>query len=244
MASLQPSTTDRKSAKGSDGLTDGTPPSICDRPVSLLSLAPTLLQLCGLPPQRRYDGPSLVPLLADPGADWPHVALTHLARAGSFGLSDNRWRYIHYAGGGEELYDVQSDPYEWHNLAGKKEHQATLKRLRSLAPSEFVKFVPPRVQSLPALTWKPLAKGAMAPVSKPDGNTFEVVFINRSAREVELFWMDRDGGQKRYATIAAGKQQRQKTRPGAVWMIAAGDPQQPLGYFEVGDRSARAVVPK
>ncbi len=233
-----------KVPRGSDGLTDGTQPAICDRPVSLLSLAPTLLQLCGLPPQQRHDGPSLVPLLADPGADWPHVALTHLGRAGSFGLSDNRWRYIHYAGGGEELYDVQSDPYEWHNLAGKKEHQATLKRLRSLAPREFVKIVPPRVQSLPALTWKPLAKGATAPVSRPDGNTFEVVFINRSTREVELFWMDRNGGQKRYATIAAGKEQRQKTRPGAVWMIAAGAPQQPLGYFEVGDRSARAVVPK
>ena len=233
-----------KVPKGSGGLTDGTQPAICDRPVSLLSLAPTLLQLCGLPPQQRHDGPSLVPLLADPGADWPHVALTHLQRAGSFGLSDNRWRYIHYAGGGEELYDVQSDPYEWHNLAGEKEHQVTLKRLRSLAPRKFVKFVPPRVQSLPVLTWKPLAKGATAPVSKPDGNTFEVVVINRSTREVELFWMDRNGGQKRYATIAAGKQQRQKTRPGAVWMIAAGDPQQPLGYFEVGDRSARAVVPK
>ena len=89
-----------KAPKGSDGLTDGTQPAICDRPVSLLSLAPTLLQLCGLPPQQRHDGPSLVPLLADPGADWPHVALTHLGQAGSFGLSDNRWRYIHYAGGG------------------------------------------------------------------------------------------------------------------------------------------------
>jgi hypothetical protein len=29
-----------------------------------------------------------------------------------------------------------------------------------------------------------------------------------------------------------------------VWMIAAGDPQKPLGYFKIGDRSARAVVPK
>jgi hypothetical protein len=46
------------------------------------------------------------------------------------------------------------------------------------------------------------------------------------------------------AAIAAGKQQRQNTRPGAVWMMAAGDPLQPLGYFEVGDRSARAVLPK
>ena len=76
------------------------------------------------------------------------------------------------------------------------------------------------------------------------GNTFEVVFINRSARAVELFWMDLDGGQKSYATIAAGKQQRQSTRPGAVWMIADGKSGNPIGYFEVGDRAARAVVPK
>ncbi len=233
-----------KVPRGSGGLVDGTRPAICDRPVSLLSLAPTLLQLCGLPPQPRHDGPSLVPLLADPGADWSHVALTHLAQAGSFGLSDDRWRYIRYAGGDEELYDVRSDPYEWRNLAGKKEHRETLDRLRSLAPREFARLVPPRVQSLPALKWKPLAEGAAAPVSRPDGNTFEVVFINRSAREVELFWMDREGGRKRYASIAAGKQQRQRTRPGAVWMIAAGDPQKPLGYFKIGDRSARAVVPK
>ena len=233
-----------KVPRGSDGLAGGTQPALCDRPVSLLSLAPTLLELCGLPAQPRHDGPSLVPLLANPDADWPHVALTHLAQAGSFGLSDDRWRYIRYAGGGEELYDVRSDPYEWRNLAGKKEHRETLERLRSLAPREFARLVPPRVQSLPALRWKPLAKGATAPVSRPDGNTFEVVFINRSAREVELFWMDREGGRKRYATIAPGEQQRQRTRPGAVWMIAAGDPRQPLGYFEVGDRSARAVVPK
>ena len=230
--------------KGVSGLPEGTLPAKCSRPVSLLSLAPTLLQLCGLPPQSRHDGPSLVPLLADPGANWPHVALTHLGQAGSFGLSDNRWRYIRYAGGGEELYDVQSDPYEWHNLAAKKEHQVTLRRLRSVAPRDFAKIVPPRVESLPALTWKPLAKGATAPVSRPDGNTFEVVFINRSARAVELFWMDLGGGQKRYATIAAGQQQRQSTRPGAVWMIAGGKSGNPLGYFEVGDRAARAVVPK
>jgi arylsulfatase A-like enzyme len=230
--------------KGVPGLPEGILPATCSRPVSLLSLAPTLLQLCGLPPQQRHDGPSLVPLLADPGANWPHVALTHLGQAGSFGLSDNRWRYIRYAGGGEELYDVQSDPYEWHNLAEKKEHQVTLRRLRSLAPTNFVKFVPPRVQSLPALTWKPLAKGATAPVSRPEGNTFEVVFINRSARAVELFWMDLDGGQKSYATIAAGKQQRQSTRPGAVWMIADGKSGNSRGYFEVGDRAARAIVPK
>jgi hypothetical protein len=187
-----------------------------------------------------------VPLLADSKTDWPHVAITYLGSPGSFGLSTDRWRYIHYAGGGEELYNVEADPYEWRNLANQRVHQATLERLRGLAPKKFAKLVQPKVETLPALKWKPLAVAAKAPPSKPDGNSFDVVFINQSGRKVELFWMDRVGGRKPYSVIAAGAQYRQQTRPGAVWMIAEaeGKDGSALGYFEVGDRAARAVVPK
>ncbi|MFP6894656.1 MAG: hypothetical protein VCA18_12940, partial [Opitutales bacterium] len=64
--------------------------------------------------------------------------------------------------------------------------------------------------------------------------------------KVQLLWMDRAGGTKPYAVIAPGDLCRQRTRPGAVWLIAevesgAG---RSLGYFEVGDRSARAVIPE
>ncbi len=232
--------------KGTSGLPKGTTPGTCSKPVSLLSLAPTLLELSGLPPLKNHDGPSLIPLLADPNANWPHVAITHLDSPGSFGLSTESWRYIHYAKGGEELYNMGSDPYEWRNLANQKTHQATLERLRALAPRKFAKLVQPKVDTLPALKWKPLAVGEKAPLSKPDGNPFDVVFINRSARKVELFWMDRTGGHKPYALIVPGAQYAQQTRPGAVWMIAEaeGKTGRNLGYFEVGDRAARAVVPK
>ena len=232
--------------KGTSGLPKGTTPGTCSKPVSLLSLAPTLLELSGLPPLKNHDGPSLIPLLADPNTKWPHVAITHLDSPGSFGLSAENWRYIHYAKGGEELYNVGSDPYEWRNLANQKTHQATLERLRALAPRKFAKLVQPKVDTLPALKWKPLAVGEKAPLSKPDGNPFDVVFINRSARKVELFWMDRTGGHKPYALIVPGAQYAQQTRPGAVWMIAEaeGKSGRSLGYFEVGDRAARAVVPK
>ncbi len=232
--------------KGTSGLPKGTTPGTCSKPVSLLSLAPTLLELSGLPPLKNHDGPSLIPLLADPNTKWPHVAITHLDSPGSFGLSTENWRYIHYAKGGEELYNVGSDPYEWRNLANQKTHQATLERLRALAPRKFAKLVQPKVDTLPALKWKPLAVGEKAPLSKPDGNPFDVVFINRSARKVELFWMDRTGGHKPYALIVPGAQYAQQTRPGAVWMIAEaeGKSGRSLGYFEVGDRAARAVVPK
>ena len=232
--------------KGTSGLPKGTTPGTCSKPVSLLSLAPTLLELSGLPPLKNHDGPSLIPLLADPNTKWPHVAITHLDSPGSFGLSTENWRYIHYAKGGEELYNMESDPYEWRNLANQKTHQSTLERLRALAPRKFAKLVQPKVDTLPALKWKPLAVGEKAPLSKPDGNPFDVVFINRSARKVELFWMDRTGGHKPYALIVPGAQYAQQTRPGAVWMIAEaeGKSGRSLGYFEVGDRAARAVVPK
>ena len=73
-----------------------------------------------------------------------------------------------------------------------------------------------------------------------------VTFLNRSEQTVQLFWMDRTGGRKPYALIEPGQVKIQRTRPGAVWMIAEAEEgkNEPLGYFKVGDRRARAVVPK
>ena len=87
--------------KGSPGLPGGTVPGICTRPVSLVSLAPTLLELAGLPPVKVHDGQSLRPLLQNPSREWPRPALTFLDAPGSYGLSTEHWRYIRYADGNE-----------------------------------------------------------------------------------------------------------------------------------------------
>jgi len=121
--------------KNTPGLPNGTKAgSRSSRPVSLLSLFPTLTRLCGLPRKPDNDGPSLVPLLKDPMARWPHTALTHLNRPGNYAISTDDWRYIHYADGGEELYHISTDPFEWKNLAKVAEHAAKLAKLRTLAP--------------------------------------------------------------------------------------------------------------
>jgi choline-sulfatase len=90
--------------------------STCVRPAELLDLYPTLVELCGLPGRTGLDGHSLVPQLKDPAASRPWPAVTTHNR-GNHSVRSERWRYIRYADGGEELYDHRDDPNEWTNRA-------------------------------------------------------------------------------------------------------------------------------
>ncbi len=97
------------------------PESRCDKPVDLTVLYPTLLELSGLPADRKCDGLSIVPLLEDAKSKWERPALMTYGR-GNHAVRSERWRYIHYADGTEELYDHAKDPNEWTNVAAKPEH--------------------------------------------------------------------------------------------------------------------------
>ena len=103
------------------------------RPVGLVDLFPTLAELCGLPPVAGLDGQSLVPLLREPTRAWDRPALTTHG-AGNHTLRSERWRYIRYADGGEELYDHQNDPHEWTNLAGRPDFAAIKADLAKALP--------------------------------------------------------------------------------------------------------------
>lgn len=89
----------------------------CPRPVELLSLYPTLIDLCGLSKRTDLDGFSLFPLLRDPSTPWDHPAITTHGR-NNHSIRTERYRYTRYRDGSEELYDHSSDPQEWINLAG------------------------------------------------------------------------------------------------------------------------------
>ncbi len=90
------------------------------RPVSLLNLYPTLVDLCGLPPKDELEGVTLRPLLEDAEGRWERPAVMTFGR-GNHAVRSERYRYIRYADGAEEFYDHKSDPHEWHNLAAKPE---------------------------------------------------------------------------------------------------------------------------
>jgi arylsulfatase A-like enzyme len=111
------------------------------RPAELLDLYPTLVELCGLPRRHDLEGHSLVPQLKDPKADRPWPAITS-HNQGNHGIRSQRWRYIRYADGSEELYDLQSDPREWNNRAGDPASAGVLAEHRRWLPAPDVPPAP------------------------------------------------------------------------------------------------------
>lgn len=110
-----------------------TPQQKCGRPAELLDIYPTLLELCGLPRREDLEGHTLVPQLKDAAEPrvWPAIT-TH--NQGNHGIRTERWRYIRYADGSEELYDLHSDPNEWKNVAPFSEHDAIKRELAAWLP--------------------------------------------------------------------------------------------------------------
>jgi len=113
------------------------------RPVDFLSVYPTLAEIRGLAPPDHLQGISLGPLLEDPGAEWAATALTTHGR-GKHGVCSDRWRYIRYGDGTEELYDHAADPMEWDNLAGEDEHHGLKRELGARMPAKEAPPTPTR----------------------------------------------------------------------------------------------------
>lgn len=110
-----------------------TPGGVCRRPVDFMSIYPTLCDLAGVAVPQHVEGVSLRPLLSDPQAAWERPALTTFHR-GNHSLRSERWRYIRYADGGEELYDHETDDYEWTNVAGQSANRSVMAELAQWLP--------------------------------------------------------------------------------------------------------------
>ena len=110
----------------------------CAAPVNLMDIFPTLNELCDLNqtvPQ-QLAGRSITPLLSEPDRDWPYVSLTS-HDIGNAAITDGRYHYIRYADGSDELYDHQSDPREYHNLAKQTELKPIVTRLSAFLPKRW-----------------------------------------------------------------------------------------------------------
>lgn len=111
------------------------PGSVCNQPVNLIDLYPTIIDIGNLPDKSQLDGQSLVPLVADPKADWSDHTVTTFGR-GNHSISGKRWRYIQYFDGSAELYDRERDPNEWNNLIDDPEHADIVAAMKKKIPEE------------------------------------------------------------------------------------------------------------
>jgi len=125
----------------------GEPGRKSDTPVALLDIYPTLVDLCDLPDPGPFtvqggdkvglEGKSLVPQLRDPAKERERPVISthgHMNHA----IRTDRWRYIRYRDGSEELYDHRNDPKEWHNIADDPKYESVKERLRQWLPERNV----------------------------------------------------------------------------------------------------------
>jgi len=113
------------------------PEQVCGRVVSLIDILPTLADLCDLPPKKAWQGRSIRPLIEDPSKEWKHPVLTTW-QGNNVAVQTERFRYIHYEDGSEELYDHGKDLNEWNNLADHPEYNAVKKKLKAYLPKGCV----------------------------------------------------------------------------------------------------------
>lgn len=128
------------------------PDTASAEPISLVDLYPTLCELTRTQAPDHLDGVSFFPLLKDPKAKSPRPAITVMGGGSqaSYAARTERWRYIRYADGGEELYDHDKDPQEWTNLAADPNLAELKQDIAAFFPESFQSASRPSTEVVPA----------------------------------------------------------------------------------------------
>lgn len=136
------------------------------RPVGLIDIFPTLNELASMPKRDDLEGRSLVPLLQSPNAHWNRPILTTFGPR-NHSLYSTDFHFIQYADGTEELYDLDADPHEWHNVASKLEHSQRLAEFRAALPTQNAAPVLSNWRRWEIEAWRNAEKNAAARPTDP-----------------------------------------------------------------------------
>ena len=104
-----------------------------------IDYAPTFLELAGVAVPSDIQGESLLPLLkGEEPQDWRDALYYHYyeypaehAVKKHYGVRDDRYKLIHFYDDIDqwELYDLQTDPKEMHNLYGQPGYEEVTRRM-------------------------------------------------------------------------------------------------------------------
>jgi arylsulfatase A-like enzyme len=117
------------------GLPEG---KVISSPAEMLSIYPTLLELCGLPSYDKNEGSSLVSVMQGK-ENTERYAITTFGMNNHAVRSDH-FRFIQYEDGLQELYDHREDPFEWTNEASNNKYQITRELLADELPVKNEKW--------------------------------------------------------------------------------------------------------
>jgi iduronate 2-sulfatase len=112
----------------------GKKPAVCHSLVELLDLYPTLAGLCGLEVPARLQGKDISRMFDDPQHRVRDAAFSVAPSSKGFLLREDKWAYIQYAedaSRGIELFDMDKDPQQYTNLAGKPEFTPVVERFQA-----------------------------------------------------------------------------------------------------------------
>jgi len=119
-----------------DGLGAGTR---CGQPVSLVDIAPTFLEIAGVERWLPMDGSSLMPCIE--GSSESRIAFSESHTNGVYApclmAREGQYKYILVHNEAEQLFDLESDPGEWHNLATVPEFAEVKRELRQQILAQF-----------------------------------------------------------------------------------------------------------
>ena len=109
--------------------------------VQNIDYGPTFLDLAGVEIPSDMHGVSLLPLLkGEHPKDWRKALYYHFYEYPAehmvkrhYGVRTDRYKLIHFYNDIDtwELYDLQADPHEMHNLYGQKEYEAVVDELKA-----------------------------------------------------------------------------------------------------------------
>ncbi|RKY65693.1 MAG: arylsulfatase [Candidatus Latescibacterota bacterium] len=119
-------------------------PKVVRELVSLVDVAPTLLEAAGIPVPPEVQGRSLMPLVRGEADGWRNEVFVQISEyLVGRAVRTPRWKYCVFAPekeGGRDpssrryverhLYDLASDPYELVNLVGRREYREVAEELR------------------------------------------------------------------------------------------------------------------
>ena len=126
----------------------GVSGQVTNTAVSLLDLYPTLLDLAGLPAYEANEGNSLGPIVHGSAAGSDRIAITSYGYA-NHAVRSERYRYIRFVDGSEELYDHQLDPNEWTNLANNPDYAGIKQQLADRLPATSAPLSPVTSKNVP-----------------------------------------------------------------------------------------------